>query len=145
MLEPGLGGQHIQLALPDPLLLVHVDGPLFERVLINLLENALKYAGSKAQIGITAQADEQQLRLEVWDNGPGIPTGQEQAIFDKFSRGHKESAIPGVGLGLAICRAIVEVHGGTISAHTRPEGGACFRVTLPRETAPELDEWTGAA
>ena len=145
MLEPGLGGQHIQLALPDPLLLVHVDGPLFERVLINLLENALKYAGSKAQIGITAQDDEQQLRLEVWDNGPGIPTGQEQAIFDKFSRGHKESAIPGVGLGLAICRAIVEVHGGTISAHTRPEGGACFRVTLPRETAPELDEWTGAA
>ena len=145
MLEPGLGGQHIQLTLPDPLLLVHVDGPLFERVLINLLENALKYAGSQAQIGIAAQADERQLRLEVWDNGPGIPAGQEQAIFDKFARGHKESAIPGVGLGLAICRAIVEVHGGTIGAHTRPEGGACFRVTLPRETAPELDEWSGAA
>jgi two-component system sensor histidine kinase KdpD len=144
MLEPGLGGQHIQLALPDPLLLVHVDGPLFERVLINLLENALKYAGSKAQIGIAAQADEQQLRLEVWDNGPGIPTGQEQAIFDKFARGHKESAIPGVGLGLAICRAIVEVHGGTIGAYTRPEGGACFRVTLPGN-GPGLDEWSGAA
>ena len=140
MLEPGLGGRHIQLALPDPLLLVHVDGPLFERVLINLLENAVKYAGAQAQIGITADVDPHTLVLEVWDNGPGIPTGQEQAIFDKFARGNKESAIPGVGLGLAICQAIVEVHGGTISAATRPQGGACFRVTLPRETPPELEE-----
>ncbi|MGM1326092.1 ATP-binding protein, partial [Klebsiella michiganensis] len=69
MLEPGLGGRHIQLALPDPLLLVHVDGPLFERVLINLLENAVKYAGAQAQIGITADVDPHTLVLEVWDNG----------------------------------------------------------------------------
>ena len=142
MLEPGLGGQHIQLSLPDPLLLVHVDGPLFERVLINLLENAHKYAGAQAQIGIHAEADSQQLIIEVWDNGPGIPAGQEQAIFDKFARGNKESAIPGVGLGLAICQAIVEVHDGSITASNRPEGGACFRVTLPREAPPELEELT---
>ncbi|KZR52079.1 two-component system sensor histidine kinase KdpD [Klebsiella aerogenes] len=142
MLEPGLGGQHIQLSLPDPLLLVHVDGPLFERVLINLLENAHKYAGAQAQIGIHAEADRQQLIIEVWDNGPGIPAGQEQAIFDKFARGNKESAIPGVGLGLAICQAIVEVHDGSITASNRPEGGACFRVTLPREAPPELEELT---
>ena len=140
MLEPGLGGRHIQLALPDPLLLVHVDGPLFERVLINLLENAVKYAGTEAHIGITAHVDPHNLLLEVWDNGPGIPAGQEQAIFDKFARGNKESAIPGVGLGLAICQAIVEVHGGTISAATHPQGGACFRVTLPREAPPELED-----
>ncbi|WP_368751581.1 DUF4118 domain-containing protein, partial [Klebsiella oxytoca] len=140
MLEPGLGGRHIQLDLPDPLLLVHVDGPLFERVLINLLENAVKYTGPQAQIGIAAHVDPHHLLLEVWDNGPGIPPGQEQAIFDKFARGNKESAIPGVGLGLAICQAIVEVHGGTISAETRPQGGACFRVTLPREAPPELEE-----
>lgn len=140
MLEPGLGGRHIQLDLPDPLLLVHVDGPLFERVLINLLENAVKYTGPQAQIGIAAHVDPHHLLLEVWDNGPGIPPGQEQAIFDKFARGNKESAIPGVGLGLAICQAIVEVHGGTISAGTRPQGGACFRVTLPREAPPELEE-----
>ncbi len=142
MLEPGLGGQHIQLSLPDPLLLLHVDGPLFERVLINLLENAHKYAGVQAQIGIHAEADRQQLIIEVWDNGPGIPAGQEQAIFDKFARGNKESAIPGVGLGLAICQAIVEVHDGSITASNRPEGGACFRVTLPREAPPELEELT---
>ncbi|MGP3591212.1 two-component system sensor histidine kinase KdpD [Vagococcus sp. WN89Y] len=139
-LEPGLGGRHITLALPDPLMLVHVDGPLFERVLINLLENAVKYAGWQAEIGIRAHSTPDALMLDVWDNGPGIPPGQEQAIFAKFARGNKESSIPGVGLGLAICQAIVEVHGGTLSAHNRPEGGALFCVTLPRENPPQLDE-----
>lgn len=140
MLEPGHTGKPVQLALPDPLTLIHVDGPLFERVLINLLENAAKYAGSKAEVGIRARVDNEALDLEVWDSGPGIPSGQERAIFDKFARGNKESAIPGVGLGLAICRAIVEVHGGTIHAANRPEGGASFHVTLPLETPPGVDE-----
>ncbi|QGU09955.1 two-component system sensor histidine kinase KdbD [Leclercia sp. J807] len=139
-LELGLGGRHIALAMSDPLALIHVDGPLFERVLINLLENAAKYAGSKAQIGIDASVTPEQLQMEVWDSGPGIPAGQEEAIFDKFARGNKESAIPGVGLGLAICQAIVEVHGGTITAHNRPEGGAGFCVTLPLDAPPELNE-----
>lgn len=140
-LEPGLGGRHIALAMSDPLALIHVDGPLFERVLINLLENAAKYAGSKAQIGIDASVTPDQLQLEVWDSGPGIPAGQEEAIFDKFARGNKESAIPGVGLGLAICQAIVEVHGGTITAHNRPGGGAGFCVTLPLDAPPELNDF----
>ncbi|KFC03283.1 osmosensitive K+ channel histidine kinase [Trabulsiella guamensis ATCC 49490] len=140
-LEPGLGGRHIDLSLPDPLMLVHVDGPLFERVLINLLENAVKYAGHHAHIGIAAKTEGNTLLLDVQDDGPGIPEGQEQAIFGKFARGTKESAIPGVGLGLAICQAIVEVHGGTISAWNRSEGGACFRVTLPLESPPELDDF----
>lgn len=139
-MEPGLGNRHIALSLPDPLMLVQVDGPLFERVLINLLENALKYAGHRAIIGIRARTEQQHLLLEVWDNGPGIQQGQELAIFAKFARGNKESAIPGVGLGLAICQAIVEVHGGTISATNGPEGGACFRVTLPVDSPPQLDE-----
>ncbi|AVR03407.1 two-component system sensor histidine kinase KdpD [Pluralibacter gergoviae] len=141
-LEPGLGGRHIALSLGDPLTLIHVDGPLFERVLINLLENAVKYAGPDAQLGIRAAGQPEQLRIEVWDSGPGIPAGQEQAIFAKFARGHKESAIPGVGLGLAICQAIVEVHGGTLSAHNRPAGGASFVVTLPPEIPPALDDFT---
>jgi two-component system sensor histidine kinase KdpD len=140
MLEPGLGGRHITLALPDPLMLIQVDGPLFERVLINLLENAVKYAGHQAQIGIKAAAKADWLDLEVWDNGPGIPAGQERYIFDKFARGNKESAIPGVGLGLAICQAIVEVHGGEIFALNRPEGGASFHVILPLPPPPELAE-----
>jgi len=139
-LEPGSGGRHIALDLPEPLALIHVDGPLFERVLINLLENAVKYAGPKADIGIQARTAENRFTLTVWDNGPGIPDGQERAIFDKFARGNKESAIPGVGLGLAICQAIVEVHGGTITAQNRPEGGARFCVTLPLEPPPELND-----
>ena len=140
MLEPGLGGRHIALNMPEPLTLIHVDGPLFERVLINLLENAGKYAGPTARIGVDATVEDRTLRLEVWDTGPGIPAGQELAIFEKFARGNKESAIPGVGLGLAICQAIIDVHGGTISAENRPDGGARFCVTLPLETPPELNE-----
>lgn len=139
MLEPGLGGRHIELALPDPLMLIYVDGALLERVLINLLENAVKYAGSAAHIGVRASRRDEQLELEVWDSGPGIPPGQEAAIFAKFTRGNKESAIPGVGLGLAICQAIVEVHGGIIYAKNRPEGGASFHVVLPQQRPPELD------
>lgn len=144
MLEPSLGGRHIALSLPDPLMLIHVDGPLFERVLINLLENAVKYAGYKSNIGIRTQAMADKLDLEVWDNGPGIPVGKEQLIFDKFSRGNKESAIPGVGLGLAICQAIVEVHDGKIFAVNRPEGGASFHVILPLPPPPELAEMNEA-
>lgn len=140
MLEPGLAAP-INLSLPEPLTLIHVDGPLFERVLINLLENAIKYAGPQAKIGIDAQIEGERLQLDVWDNGPGIPAGLEQRIFDKFARGNKESSVPGVGLGLAICQAIVDVHGGTITAHNRPQGGACFRVTLPQELPPELEDF----
>ncbi len=140
MLEPGLSAP-INLSLPAPLTLIHVDGPLFERVLINLLENAVKYAGPAAQIGIDASVDGEHLQLDVWDNGPGIPSGMEQRVFDKFSRGNKESSVPGVGLGLAICQAIVDVHGGTISVHNRAQGGACFRVTLPQEIPPELEDF----
>jgi two-component system sensor histidine kinase KdpD len=140
MLEPGLSAP-INLSLPEPLTLIHVDGPLFGRVLINLLENAVKYAGPQAQIGIDASVDGAHLQLDVWDNGPGIPSGMEQRVFDKFSRGNKESSVPGVGLGLAICQAIVDVHGGTISVHNRAQGGACFRVTLPQEIPPELEDF----
>lgn len=140
MLEPGLAGQKIELDIPDPLQLIYVDGPLLERVLINLLENAVKYAGHQARIGIRSQVQTDSLDIEVWDTGPGIPAGQEQAIFDKFSRGNKESAIPGVGLGLAICQAIVEVHEGKIYAGNRPEGGASFHIRLPLSTPPDLPD-----
>src|SRR5699024_11150460 len=140
MLEPGLSSP-INLSLPEPLTLIHVDGPLVERVLINLLEKSVHYAWPSAAVRIDAQMACVTLSLRVWVNGPGLPPGQEPSIFDKFARGNKESAVPGVGLGLAICRAIVDVHGGTITAFNRTEGGACFRVTLPQQTAPELEEF----
>jgi len=80
---------------------------------------------------VAAVARPDMLTLTVFDEGPGLPYGQERVIFEKFVRGQKESGMPGVGLGLAICRAIVEAHGGTIEAVNRAEGGASFTFTLP--------------
>ena len=77
------------------------------------------------------------LVVSVSDNGPGIPSGQEESIFEKFTRGTRESTTPGVGLGLAISRAIVETHGGRISASNGAAGGARFTFTLPLGTPPE--------
>jgi len=75
--------------------------------------------------------------LEVLDCGPGLPEGQQARLFDKFERGERESATPGVGLGLAICKAIVEAHGGRISAHNRAGGGAVFRIEWPAGHPPQ--------
>jgi len=93
--------------------------------------------GSRIEIGAAAAGD--RVAVTVSDDGPGLPKGREEAIFQKFERGRKESATPGVGLGLAICRAIVEAHGGTITGATRPQGGACFSFELPRGVPPPLD------
>ena len=133
MLEPLLSQHPIVVELPPEQILVNCDGSLLERVFTNLLENANKYAGTEATIGIRARTLPEWLEVEVWDNGPGIPADQLQLIFDKFSRGNKESAIPGVGLGLAICRAIIEVHDGRIWAENGANGGASFRFVLPLE------------
>ena len=112
---------------------------LLERVLCNLLENAVKYTPAGSQIEISALASDSQVTLRVDDHGPGLPKGREETIFEMFERGRKESAAPGVGLGLAICRAIVQAHGGTIRGETRPGGGARFSVALPRGTPPSLE------
>jgi two-component system sensor histidine kinase KdpD len=104
MLEPSLGGQHIQLDLPDPLQLVHVDGPLFERVLINLLENAHKYAGARADIGIRAEADARQLSLEVWDNGPGSRRARNRLSLINSPAATKSRRSPASGWALPSVR-----------------------------------------
>ncbi|CAK9885892.1 MAG: Sensor protein KdpD [Candidatus Erwinia impunctatus] len=130
-LEMTLDTEAIQLDLPDAIVLLQVDAPLLERVLVNLLENAGKYAGEEAQIGIEAHTDEQTIYISVWDNGPGIAPHAQASLFDKFTRGNNESAIPGVGMGLEICHTIVRMHHGNISASNRQQGGACFTFTLP--------------
>jgi two-component system sensor histidine kinase KdpD len=127
--------------------LVRYDAVLLERVLCNLLENAAKYTPPGSRIGIIARINGAVMEVTVHDNGPGLPAGREEAIFEKFTRGERESPIPGVGLGLAICRAIVHAHGGDIRAGASPEGGAAFTFTLPLGTPPELprmDEGDGA-
>lgn len=138
-LEPTLDGHRLLLNLPPDLVLVECDAGLIERVLVNLLENAHKYAGPSATLGIDAVVQPGMLAVTIWDDGPGIPPGTEQLIFDKFARGHKESAIPGVGLGLAICRAIMTLHDGDIQAMNRPEGGAAFCFRLPLTPPPQLE------
>jgi two-component system, OmpR family, sensor histidine kinase KdpD len=111
--------------------LVSFDAVLIERVLCNLLENAAKYTPAWSRIDVSASIHGAWVKLTVSDDGPGVPHGLEAAVFEKFTRGERESAKPGVGLGLAICRAIVEAHGGKISAGRSDMGGAAFIVALP--------------
>ena len=139
MLEQPLREHPLRLALDPELPLVNCDAVLIERVLVNLLENAAKYTPADTVIGVSATAESDWLTVEVWDEGPGLPAGRELALFEKFTRGQAESAVPGVGLGLAICRAIIEAHGGQIQAANRAGGGACFTFTLPLETPPPVE------
>ncbi|SDD63395.1 two-component system, OmpR family, sensor histidine kinase KdpD [Variovorax sp. CF079] len=139
--RPALGDMAVQTALPAELPLVEFDAVLIERVLVNLLENAVKYGAAPIEVG--ARATERALVLSVRDHGPGLPAalhGREQTLFDKFTRGQAESATPGVGLGLAICKAVVSAHGGEITAANAGGGGAEFTVTLPRREPPEPAE-----
>jgi two-component system sensor histidine kinase KdpD len=129
--------QHlVEVHLPRELPLVRIDALLIERVLVNLLENASKYTPPGSKIMLTAEVVADQLSVSVSDNGPGLPLGREEAVFQKFTRGDRESATPGVGLGLAICRAIVESHQGKIVSAHRPGGGARFTFTLPLGQPP---------
>ena len=125
--------------LPADLPLVPLDGVLMEQLLINLLENALKHTPPRTPIEIAAAVNNGEVRLEVADRGPGLPPGDEARVFDKFYRGRQAQGGRGVGLGLTICRGIVEAHGGQISAENRPGGGVVFRVALPvGDKAPEI-------
>ncbi|AFQ47571.1 sensor histidine kinase [Burkholderia cepacia] len=136
-----------RVSLPADLPLLQMDAVLMERLFTNLFENAAKYTPADAPIDVGAErvTDDGQpfVRVHVDDHGPGLPAGMETRIFDKFTRGEKESATPGIGLGLAICRAIVDAHGGRIGAlnRTAPDGrvtGARFWFTLPVETPPAV-------
>ena len=133
-----LGTRALAVDIPRDLPLVQMDAVLLERVLANLIENAGKYTPPTARVSISARAAAASIEIAVEDDGPGIPAGQEEAIFEKFARGVAESATPGVGLGLAICRAIVEAHHGSIRAEVGRERGARFVVTLPRGEPPEV-------
>lgn len=144
-LEPQLSGRPIRTELPPELPLLSVDPVLLEQVFINLLENARKYTPEGSPIELCAREQDGSTIIELADRGPGLPRGSESRIFEKFFR-VKETGQPGAGLGLAICRGVVEAHGGEITAQNREGGGAVFRIVLPpageapampTETAPE--------
>ena len=122
--------------LPADLPLVSVDDILLEQVFINLLENAAKYTPPGSPIEISATARDGEVTVSVADRGPGIPSGDEQRIFEKFYRASQGDAVGGVGLGLTICRGIIQAHGGRIWAEHRAGGGAVLRFTLPQDGAP---------
>lgn len=136
-----IGDRPLDVRLPPDLPLVPFDALLIEQVLINLLENAVKYAPGGSPIELSAASGPDLITVEVADRGPGIPAGDEERIFEKFVRGH--SAGGGVGLGLAICRSIVTAHGGRIWAENRMGGGAIFRFTLPAAGHPPLAAYAG--
>jgi two-component system sensor histidine kinase KdpD len=139
VMGPALGPRQVRVHLPPELPLAEFDASLMERVLCNILENAAKFTPPGSHIDIGASAEPGRILLWIDDDGPGLPPGKEEEIFEKFERGDKESATPGVGLGLAICRAILQAHGGTIRAQNRPTSGARFLIDLPSGTPPEAE------
>jgi two-component system sensor histidine kinase KdpD len=134
-LEARNGPLPIQVDLPASLPLVPLDGALMEQVLINLLGNALRHAPQSA-VQLQAWEEPGVIQLEIADRGPGIPAEFHQRVFDKFFRMPHDHKDGGVGLGLAICGAIVDIHGGAIWVEDRPGGGARFRITLPLDGVP---------
>ncbi|MFO0956788.1 MAG: sensor histidine kinase KdpD [Isosphaeraceae bacterium] len=132
-----LGDRGVQVAIPGDLPLLLVDGPLLEQLFVNLLENAARYTPARTAIGITARIEGRMVIVDLVDNGPGLPVGSEERIFEKFYRVNPNADFGrGSGLGLAICRAVAKVHGGTISAANRPSGGVQFTLRLPLPKNP---------
>ncbi len=135
-LDLHLKDREVVLRLPADLPLVPIDEVLVERVLVNLLENASRYTPAGTPIELVASAREGEIVVEVLDRGPGVSPGEEIRIFEKFFRGETSPSRRGIGLGLAVARAIVEAHGGRIWAESRQGGGAAFRFTLPLRGEP---------
>lgn len=138
-LEERLSDHAVDVSLPQNLPLVPIDELLIEQVFINLLENAAKYTPAGTAILISAWQKGDEVVVEVADNGPGIPPGDEEAVFRKFHRTSSADHVGppgGSGLGLTICRGIVAAHGGRIWLERRPGSGAAFRFNLPLEGPP---------
>lgn len=129
--RPRLGSRTLKLKVPNDLPLMKFDSGLVERVLSNLLENTVKYTPADAEVIIQATDEGNAVKVCVLDNGPGLGKETER-VFKKFWRAKMEGNTPGAGLGLSICRSIIEAHGGRIWAENRAEGGAMFCFTLPR-------------
>jgi two-component system, OmpR family, sensor histidine kinase KdpD len=122
----------VVLNLPQDLPMIMVEPTLIVQILTNLLENAAKYTPPGTTITIGAEVSgEEALLISVADDGPGLPAGDPERLFEKFQRGRSEGNIIGVGLGLAICRAAARLHGGDVRASNPPQGGARFEISLP--------------
>jgi two-component system, OmpR family, sensor histidine kinase KdpD len=130
-LEPQVGDRQIKVTVPSGLPLVKMDMILMTQVVLNLLENALKYSPRASGIDLSAELSDGTLTLAVSDRGPGIPEKELLRVFDKFYRVPVPEGVAGTGLGLSICKGIVEAHQGSIHAENRPGGGLRVTVALP--------------
>ncbi|MCX7178147.1 MAG: ATP-binding protein, partial [Proteobacteria bacterium] len=139
MIAPTLEARKVTTDIPVGLPLVNFDAVLMERVLSNLLENAVKYSPDGSTIELRVGVEGDSLSVSICNAGDGFPEDRLDQVFDMFVRGKSESNIPGVGLGLAICRAIVVAHGGTIAARNRT-GGCCVVFTIPSGTPPTMED-----
>lgn len=130
-----LEGRQVVIEVPDDLPPVELDYLMIDQVVTNLLENAMRYTPACSPIEIAVSAAEKEMVVALADRGPGIPPRDQERIFDKFYRvlGHMRET-GGTGVGLAVCRGLIEAHGGRIWATNRPDGGALFRFTLPLHT-----------
>ncbi|GHO88661.1 sensor histidine kinase [Dictyobacter formicarum] len=134
-LRPAIGSRRVQLTLPPDITPIPIDVVLIEQVLTNLLNNALSYTPADSPLDIQVRNEVAALEVRILDRGPGIPEREREQIFEKFYRlttpsgGQQQSG--GMGLGLAICRGIIEAHAGRIWVEARPGGGAIFVFTLP--------------
>jgi two-component system sensor histidine kinase KdpD len=132
-------GRIIRVSIPGDFPLLEFDTVLIERVICNLLENAIKFShDGEVLLKVDKLADK--AAISILDEGPGIPPGAEEKIFEPFVQVRSESSLHGVGLGLAICQTIIIAHNGEISAANRMEGGACMTFTLPCGIPPEAEE-----
>lgn len=139
-LEESLGTRPVNINIRNDLPLIRVDFTLIEQVLVNLLDNALKYSESGTEITISALQKEKEIEVIVADQGPEIPEADRERIFDKFYRLQSPRLVSGTGLGLAICKGFVEAHGGRIWATNRQGGGVEMKFTLPLENQPTVTD-----
>ena len=139
-LQSLLADHVVETHLDDAPPLIYADPVLLEQLLFNLLENAAKYTPGGSRVIVSARRRNDEVELSVVDNGPGFPPDVDpESLFEKFQRGRMEGSIGGVGLGLAICRAIARAHGGDVRAERAPDGGARFVTRLPLPAgAPEV-------
>ncbi len=133
-----LKNRQVNVEIVPNIPLVPLDFVLFSRVLVNVIDNALKYSSLDQPIEIRAQVDKQDLEISIADRGEGVPADDLERIFDKFYRVQRPDNVSGTGLGLSICKGIVEAHDGCIQAENRRGGGAIFTIRVPLEGTESL-------
>ena len=138
-MQPILQGRTVLTHLPDDLPPVELDYLQIDQVLSNLIENAVRYTPPETPIEVSARREDDQMVISVADRGPGIPEKEKMYIFDKFYRVLGTPHGTGSGLGLAVCKGLVEAHGGSIWEENRSGGGAIFRFTLPIGKAEDIE------